>query len=87
MPRRTPPATHPLRLPPALARALDERARALTAQSLGAVTRAGLARGLLAWALDATAGAGAPGVAELVRALEAYQGEAPPPRRALARAA
>jgi hypothetical protein len=51
------------------------------------VTRAGLARGLLAWALDATAGDGAPGVAELARALEVYQGDGAAPRKALARAA
>lgn len=87
MPRRTPPSTHPLRLSPALARALDERARELSAESLGTVTRAGLARGLLAWALDATAGAGGPGVPELARALEAYQGDEPPARKPLVRAA
>lgn len=72
MPRRkssTGPRTHPLRLPPGLARALDAAASELGAESLAPVSRAQLARALLALALERWHQGDRPSGAELSRAL------------------
>lgn len=63
------PRTHPLRLPPELARALDGAAAELSAESLAPVSRAQLARALLALAVVRWGQGERPSPGELARAL------------------
>lgn len=63
------PKQHPVRLPPAVARALDARAEALSAGALAPVSRAGLCAAAVAWMeLRWRAGEG-PSTEDLARAL------------------
>ncbi len=67
--RGSTPRTHPLRLSPRLASALDAMAAELSARSLGGVSRAQLARALLALAVVRWGQGERPSPGELARAL------------------
>ncbi len=72
------PRTHPLRLSPRLASALDAMAAELSARSLGGVSRAQLARALLALAAERWTRGDRPDPAELARALAGVETAAGP---------